>query len=86
MTVKDAMRLLGGYAAAAEVADVSYEAACNWVRSNRFPPRTYVAFKRLLAERGATAPDELWNMVHAPETPPASDPPPFHRGGEMQQS
>lgn len=62
-TTKDVIRALGDKAVVAAMVGASYETVCNWARANHFPPKTFVALQRAMAERGIRAPIELWGMV-----------------------
>jgi molybdenum-dependent DNA-binding transcriptional regulator ModE len=56
---------LGGISAVARAMGRKYDAVWVWRKTNRFPAHTFLAIRALLAERGKSAPPELWGMADA---------------------
>jgi hypothetical protein len=63
---KEAIEILGGIQATADLTKRKYGAVCNWNGFDRFPKNTYLILKSALQDRGFEAPDSLWGML-APE-------------------
>jgi hypothetical protein len=62
-TTREVINTLGGYQPVADLCQVSLDVAWKWAAASHFPPKTYVALKSALRERGSDAPDTLWRMV-----------------------
>jgi hypothetical protein len=62
-TVDEVISELGGHDAVRELTRrSSLSAVPMWKNRRRFPATTYTILKSALAERGLSAPDDLWGM------------------------
>lgn len=58
---------LGGISAVATLTGRNYKAAAMWKSLNKFPANTYLILTKALADKGESAPIELWGMAPALE-------------------
>ena len=62
-TTKEVMQALGGTHAVKDLTGRSYSAAHNWWTKPKFPANTYKTMTDALAEKGLSAPDQLWSQA-----------------------
>jgi hypothetical protein len=61
-TARDVVQALGGTSAAAKLANRSPQSITNAQRVNSLPAETFRVMTEALAEKGMTAPKELWRQ------------------------
>lgn len=54
---------LGGVRAVSEMSGARPSTVYNWCARQRFPAKTFLSFRKALADRGYSAPAVLWGMV-----------------------
>lgn len=63
-TVGEIIELAGGPSAVARRFKIAPNRVSMWKNRRRFPPDTYEAWQKILREKKATAPAELWQQKH----------------------
>ena len=62
-TALEVVRQLGGAEMVAKMFNCGDTTVYHWTARNKFPAKTYLAIRELLASSDLDAPDELWAMV-----------------------